>query len=531
MISTANQKEEYNMAGFINRAIYRDKVSGCWTGKNIGGTLGAPFEHTHEMLDLTGYAENPNGSPEPNDDLDLQLVWLRAVEEHGVYQIDERLLGEYWLAHVTGPWSEYGICKFNMVNGLPPPLSGMANNGQWRNSNGAWIRSEIWACLFPGVPSEALRFAWSDACVDHADEGICAELFTAALESAAFIESDMEKLVRIGLAHIPAECRVAECVRMVVEACREKKDWRELRNELLEANRDLGWFQAPCNIGFMVLGLLYGEGDFGRSVCLAVNCGDDTDCTGATCGAILGIVLGRSGIPEEWTAPIGESIKYVAVNPYELDLPPTLDALTDRVLFCKYETDCANPALLRLTDGASIIPTEFLRNLLEPAEKIADTLHRSSRQLMLPLPYGELIVEYGASPVTSPGERQVMRISFFCNNRFECRVLHLDWRLPESWSVTPGAQQMLMTKSYEYFTVEMELTAGHFSDNVVHIPIEVRISDRNYPVYVTVPFQLKGSAGTEFPVPDCKKREIVERRMDRRRLFAADHPGTQGERA
>ena len=127
----------------LNRAEYRDKVLGCWTGKNIGGTLGAPIEGRREMFDLTFYKQDLNGTPAPNDDLDLQLVWLQAAEERGVYQLNERVLGEYWMAHITGPWNEYGIGKANMANGFQPPLSGALNNGQWKNSNGAWIRSEI----------------------------------------------------------------------------------------------------------------------------------------------------------------------------------------------------------------------------------------------------------------------------------------------------------------------------------------------------------------------------------------------------
>ena len=139
---------------FLRLEEYRDKVLGCWTGKNIGGTLGAPMEGKHDLFDVSFYTQDLGGKPVPNDDLDLQLIWLKAVEEHGIYQVNERLLGEYWLAHITGPWNEYGVGKFNMLNGLPPPLSGLCNNERWKNSNGAWIRSEIWACLFPGEPDE-----------------------------------------------------------------------------------------------------------------------------------------------------------------------------------------------------------------------------------------------------------------------------------------------------------------------------------------------------------------------------------------
>ena len=102
---------------FINRDEYIDKVLGCWTGKNIGGTLGAPMEGSRELYNLDFYMQDLKGAPAPNDDLDLQLVWLKAIEDHGIYAVNEQLLGEYWLRFISGPWNEYGICKFNMVNG------------------------------------------------------------------------------------------------------------------------------------------------------------------------------------------------------------------------------------------------------------------------------------------------------------------------------------------------------------------------------------------------------------------------------
>ncbi len=109
--------EKVPSSEFINRGEYRDKVLGCWTGKNIGGTLGAPMEGRREIFDVNFYVQDLKGKPAPNDDLDLQLIWLLAVEENGIYQVNERVLGEYWLNHITGPWNEYGIGKVNMVMG------------------------------------------------------------------------------------------------------------------------------------------------------------------------------------------------------------------------------------------------------------------------------------------------------------------------------------------------------------------------------------------------------------------------------
>lgn len=247
----------------------RDRIFACWLGKNIGGTLGTPYEGTRELLDITGFASKA-GEPLPNDDLDLQLAWLRAVDELGPQNINSKTLGEYWLSYVTPNWNEYGVGKANMRDGLLPPMSGQVNNEAWMHSNGAWIRTEVWACLYPAKVEQAIRMAYEDASVDHGfGEGTYAAIFVAAIESAAFAIHDARRLLEIGLSKIPEDCRVARSVRIVLEAYDKGTPWRETRRLLVEDSADLGWFQAPANIGFVVLGLLYGEGNFKKSLIYA----------------------------------------------------------------------------------------------------------------------------------------------------------------------------------------------------------------------------------------------------------------------
>ena len=127
----------------LDIAKYRDKLYSCWVGKNIGGTMGTPYEGARQINDIQGFVTKP-GEVLPNDDLDLdlQLVWMLAMEQLGVSAANAATLGEYWLSFVTPHWNEYGIGKANMQRGLLAPLSGDYDNN-WRNSNGAWIRTEI----------------------------------------------------------------------------------------------------------------------------------------------------------------------------------------------------------------------------------------------------------------------------------------------------------------------------------------------------------------------------------------------------
>ena len=284
---------------------------------------------------------------------------------------------------------------------------------------------------------------------------------------------------------------------------------------------DIGCFHAPANVAFAVIGLLYGEGDFARSICLAVNCGDDTDCTGATAGAVMGIIKGRSGIPREWIEPIGENIKTVAVNPFRLELPETLGELTARTIICKEETEAMNPTLPQLTDGPTSIPSEYREQLRSSKYVEKRVWSRPSKMFTQDVPWGKIGIEYEKSPVMAPGETQKIAVhGYSC--LLECRSIYLDWQLPEGWSMKPGPQQSLMTKNGSKYALEVEITAGEGKEAFTYIPVKTRFSDRNCPAYLTVPFQLAGSVRSgENDVADQPSWDALNRRQARWAKYAA----------
>ena len=335
---------------YLTYAELKNKIMGCWAGKNIGGVLGGPDEGFRRINDISFYKQDLSGEPPANDDLDLQLIWLNACEKFG-RKVNASILGEYWLTFTIPDWVEYGTGKANMRAGLRPPHSGYMEN-PYRNSCGCFIRSEIWACLFPGHPDEAVRFAYEDAIVDHAEEGMYGEVFCAAMESAAFVCSDKRELINIGLSYIPENCDVARAVKLAVSSYDEGVDWTEARKRIMTEvpgsfgvqsmkKRDIPT-DLPCseagndaanNIGLMIVGWMYGEEDFGKSLCIAVNCGEDTDCTAATLGAVIGIVAGAKNLPEKWTKPLGNKIATCCIDKTSgLHVPETVDELTDRIM-------------------------------------------------------------------------------------------------------------------------------------------------------------------------------------------------------
>lgn len=339
----------------FNKNTIKDKIYACWIGKNIGGTFGGPYEGKKEILNITDF-KTRKGELLPNDDLDLQLVWLRAMEEFGPYNMSSQVLGEYWISYIPPNWNEYGIAKNNMMSGIVPPMSGEFNNDTWKHSNGAWIRSEIWACLAPGFPKTAMKYAYMDACIDHGSgEGTYAEMFTVTMESLAFFETNIRKIIETALQNIPDDCKLSKCIKMVIEKYDNDETWEDVRNALVAFSSDIGWFQSPANVAYVVLGLLYGNGDFKKSMMYAVNCGDDTDCTAATIGAFLGILYGTAGIPSDWMEYVGDSIITKALNGDMSNVPQNCYELTERVMYLIPTVLLANAIKMEFTEDSSNI--------------------------------------------------------------------------------------------------------------------------------------------------------------------------------
>ena len=134
---------------YFDREKLRDRIYACWIGKNIGGTMGYPYEGTHELLDIHGFETD---GILPNDDLDLQLVWLRAMDEMGPESVNEQVLGEYWLSYIGPAWNEYGIGKSGKVCCRPYPVKYLMTSGNTPTVPGSARRSG--PASSPAVPKK-----------------------------------------------------------------------------------------------------------------------------------------------------------------------------------------------------------------------------------------------------------------------------------------------------------------------------------------------------------------------------------------
>jgi ADP-ribosylglycohydrolase len=309
---------------------YYERVYAGWLGKCIGVRFGAPLENwTYEEIrdnlgELTTYLREDKGKIfKPDDDTAVPMILIRALEDHGTSaDLTAAQIGDTWLnylgdQHGTLWWGGYGVSTehtvyLHLAAGITVPRAGsIAQNGAMLAEQiGGQIFSDIWGLVAPNNPALAAELAEKAASVSHDGSGLDGGRFIAALVSAAFSESDPRKLIEIGLKHIPADGEYTRVIRAMVDIYEQQPDdWRK-GFAYLKANfgydRYSGEVHIIPNAGIVALGLLYGEGDFSRSIQITNMAGWDTDCNVGNVGAIIGTAVGLSGIDAIWREPMND---------------------------------------------------------------------------------------------------------------------------------------------------------------------------------------------------------------------------------
>ena len=483
----------------MNREEFKSRVYGCWMGKNIGGTLGMPMEWERCKNNITYYTHDLNGEPLPNDDLDIQILWLLALEDRGIH-IDAKDLGEYFNEFMIFTHAEYGVAKTNLRSGFQPPVTGSFNN-EFKDSCGSYIRSEIWACLFPGKPDLAAEYAFQDAIVDHGDgEGVYAEVFIAAMESAAFYIRDIRKLIEIGLSYIPEGCAVSIGVRKAMETFDSGMDEEETREYIMQnfighlewhyiseedekkgyQNGKMGW-DVPSNLMIIIYGLLFGGGDFEKSVLTAVHYGEDTDCTAGTIASLFGIMYGIDFFEAKWIDPIGHGIVTCSIDPFRMAgrIPSTVEELTDRVLALK-EVAWKELALTEATaeDEEIFYAKPYFRNIFDEMKTVK-----------YEFPYLNVRVDYCGDPVINAEEPK--KIRFILSNTSKSVTsdrLNVYLYNRDGCTVSPQNEASVF------------LTMAHMGAGIKEVDFEINVEGPLKPLYRFV---------AEFTFEESKNRRVM----------------------
>lgn len=403
--------------------IYQDKVLAAWLGKSIGGIIGAYLENHKELKCLNASELWPDKIP-PNDDLDIQLVWLEAMQEKGCWLTGDDLIA-YWQDRCWYNFAEYGFFLHNVQRGIMPPLSGYWNNDFFRESEGCPIRSDIWGLVSPGNPALAALLAKLDGELDHAGFSVEAEMFYAAMSAQALTANSRQEIIAAGLSVLPQNSAVRDVVAMVERIAREFSDFRAAWQVVIRHFGDRDASKAITNLAIVMLAWYRCGDDFEQAMVLCANSGWDTDCTAATLGAILGAWRGTACIPEMWHKRLGATLVCGIMVRHQKA------RLTD----LGYETACLGVEM-SLTRNHAVQITGAPAVTVRP---------RPPEELKLQIEYPDGPVLY-ADKVTSvriiadnPGQQEI------------CGQLYIEGpdnivisQETQTWRILPGGQQQIM---------------------------------------------------------------------------------------
>lgn len=411
---------------------YKKKVLGCYIGKSVGGTLGMPFEGDTNTRSISYYDPVPTEML-PNDDLDLQIVNLETILRTGL-PISRYSVGEIWLHHMedSAP-DEYGVAISNHRIGLRAPLSGQYRN-KFYDGMGGSIRSELWACLAPANPSLAAQFAREDACTDHTKDGLYAEMFLAAVESAAFAETDLAKLIEIGISYIGKESKLYHAFEDVQKQWKDKQDVFAVREYILQKYPSDNWTDVTINISFVLLSLLACENSFDKAICTATSLGYDTDCTAATVGAIFGI-MNPDCIDEKWTKPIGDELILSAciINMHEWN---TIGEFCDALMKTAYHVRDYYQTDVKIGESSLLKPVRISAPRMHDYKHLYAWKMDNPESLIAESPFLVTLV-YPESVALIPDQPQLykLKLTNVFKQRFQGSVM---LALPEKWTAIPS---------------------------------------------------------------------------------------------
>ena len=244
----------------------------------------------------------------------------------------------------------------------------------------------------------------------------------------------------------------------------------------------------------LIIGLLYGEGDFAKTICTAVNCGEDTDCTAATAGSIFGILHGSEAIPEQWIAPIGRKIKTACLNLGELgyfgaQLPQTVDELTERTLQVARQMAWQRHLPLQIRpDAATDWSGATTESLM--AGDLQRRLQENANAAVFRFDFFDIAVDYGYLPTIMAQTPKVLIVRL--RNTYKVQAnLNLRWYLPEGWTVSPSPVSVVFCPPRHLGPqpdVEFKVTADRVDRPLHRLVLEVTIDGR--PTVMLVPITL-----------------------------------------
>lgn len=168
-----------------------------------------------------------------------------------------------------------------------------------------------------------IRFSDKIGHIMNYGDGWYGGVYMGAMYALAYVNNDIYTIVTEALKTIPEQSKFHRCITDVIKYWKQypndwRKCWLEIENRhAFEIGCPEGVFNAfnidaTINAAYCVMGLLYGNGDFFKTMDIATRCGQDSDCNPATAAGILGVIQGYKAIPEYWKPALErcENIKF-----------------------------------------------------------------------------------------------------------------------------------------------------------------------------------------------------------------------------
>jgi hypothetical protein len=310
----------------LSKSALQNKIKGGWAGQTIGVVYGAPVEFKYQGSLIDDQMNIPwnehyvkywwDKKPGLFDDIYTDLNFVNAFEKHGLDASADSIARHwsntaYHLAHANQ------ASRYNILNGMMPPASGYWKNNPHADDIDFQIEADFIGFMAPGMVNAATDIADRVGHVMNSGDGWYGGVFVSAMYSLAFVSDDPVYIVEQAIQTIPAGTKFHDCIADVIAWHKQyPNDWKQTWFEVQKKwNLDVGCpkgaflgfnIDAKINSAYVAIGMLYGNGDFSKSIDIAARCGQDADCNPATVGGVLGVMLGYDKIPDFWLKPLQE---------------------------------------------------------------------------------------------------------------------------------------------------------------------------------------------------------------------------------
>lgn len=310
----------------IQRSNLEDKIKGGWAGQTLGVTYGGPteFRYNNKMIadsilipwPDTGYCKWWfDNIPGLYDDIYMDLTFVEVFEKSGLDAPVDEFANAF--ANADYPlWHANQAARYNILNGIMPPASGFWKNNPHSDDIDFQIESDFAGLMSPGMPVTASEIADKIGHIMNYGDGWYGGVYVSAMYSLAFLTDDIDFIVREALNMLPAESDFYKMMTDVIAWHEKNEDWKITWQEIMnkwgnDATCPDGYMnsfniEAKMNCAYILMGLLYGDGDMGKTIEISTRCGFDSDCNPSNAAGILGTALGYSKIPDKWLNNVKE---------------------------------------------------------------------------------------------------------------------------------------------------------------------------------------------------------------------------------